>query len=275
MDKKLKSCLSRAKKVIFSSREKLIMAQPEQTARVNNLVNDAVKMWAVNTQPALLNSDAVETNSEGSSQASNSAATLHTSPSMLTALFSTTKKKTDRRQVKRTQAYVLLRETLDAYVEMSGSTFPTLHTGEFIGQLLIHSDELVSTYVSHFLQKIVMRKPVLRYHVLLGVATMLRNIPPGQPVFVYYVLRNLLLLLDLWIASWYTWPKSQYGGRDAGTLLADVVITIEAVALEHLCHPSTEIRTSSMDLLDSVYVLCHMHSRGGEVLYQRERKRVE
>lgn len=42
-------------------------------------------------------------------------------------------------------------------------------------------------------------------------------------------------------------------------LINEVAHAVEALALEHLCSPSPEIRSTAVDLLEAVYLLCHQH----------------
>lgn len=47
----------------------------------------------------------------------------------------------------------------------SQNYLPSLPNGDFVGVLLLHIDETVSTVTSHFLQKMIMQRPALRYFV--------------------------------------------------------------------------------------------------------------
>lgn len=117
----------------------------------------------------------------------------------------------------------------------------------FFGQLLVHNDNELATICSHSLQRIMVEHPKHRTPIMKGMIALIQNYTYDESLGLQVVLGQLSALLDLWNYLKYDTPMAKadpYNDPDQ-----PFVDEAYAVAMVHLCHPDSEIRYLSFQIV--------------------------
>eukprot|EP01125_Pyxidicula_operculata_P001213 TRINITY_DN1114_c0_g2_i1.p1 TRINITY_DN1114_c0_g2~~TRINITY_DN1114_c0_g2_i1.p1 ORF type:complete len:3192 (+),score=811.12 TRINITY_DN1114_c0_g2_i1:26-9601(+) len=269
-DIQLKATLNRISKLIGSTPPQRIMAQSKRYDKMDNHVKAVIHHWCQIAGIPTPEFESLRYRLDGVDHqllnlvdsSERTTITNSTSQSNISSPIQNMVRKTNHMSVmirpthrKKTPLNLLLSSLLDSIVILpSRSFFNSLNNDTFIGQLILHSDEEISTVTSHFLQKMIVEKPSLRVFIISGLCQFIKTLPSNHEHSQFFVLQHIRLLLDLWNASWYSINSDkdyQYSTTELTTFLCE----LEHISLLHLCSSVPEMRVCALNIIEAAYII--------------------
>lgn len=271
LDKFLYSAMQRVHRVITKSKAEVLFRFSKKAAEKSQLTNDAVEKWLMTSVPPInpvyqireFLQMAPEGDEDHSSWSLKSPLPIVGSQLLSgNALFLKNmvfKAKNPKKDPRKNLRDLLFKELLDSLILLPTIAMMTLPNGAFIGSLVLHVDEDISSIVSHFLQKIIIQRADLRCIVIKMMVQMLNKYLNERDSIQYFLYAQLLMLLDLWSSIWYSSVELRLDLNFDEEIFVDMISMVEAVALYGLTSPSFEIRLTALDILEVAELLFHQN----------------